>query len=275
VNGTKLIRSGGKPELSRAQIDNERRQRPHPNAAWDTVAEKAVLKSITATPVGGAAKIVVRKNLPNVRGGFATVYTVQPSCEIIVEVAYDFNNTPNAMRPPLRVGIEWIVPAAFENIAWFGRDGETYAGRDFNPVGIFKGTVDGQWTDYSRPQENGNKTAVRWVALTDSSGTGLLVVAEGAPLGIGARHYSQETMRKSDYSFQMERSDDIFLNIDTAQSGVGGINSWGQKPLHKYRLFEKTYRYSYRLLPLAGNIKDTLRKRAAFTPSPLEKLATF
>jgi len=36
-----------------------------------------------------------------------------------------------------------------------------------------------------RPQENGYKTDVRWVALTDSAGDGLLVVADGVPLGIG------------------------------------------------------------------------------------------
>ena len=59
-------------------------------------------------------------------------------------------------------------------------------------------------------------------------------------------------MRESDYSFQMDRSDFIHLNIDAAQSGVGGINSWGSIPLKPYRLRDVHVEYSYRLEPLAG-----------------------
>ncbi len=273
ASGKELIVAGGQPELSRAQNDNERRQKPKPNPEWDTIAEKAVVESVEVQKSGRFAKIIVRKILPNVRGGFAAVYTVLGNGEVVVEAAYNFEQTPDFMRPPLRVGMEWKVPAALENMAWYGRGGETYAGRNFEPVGIFSGTVDGQWTDYSRPQENGNKTDVRWVALASDSGKGLLVSAEGAPLGIEARHYSTQTMRESDYSFQMERSEDIFLHIDAGQSGVGGINSWGARPLEKNRLMGKTYRYTYRMLPLSGDVEKTLSKRAAFTASNVEALA--
>ena len=34
---------------------------------------------------------------------------------------------------------------------------------------MYRSTVDDEWVDYSRPQENGNKTDVRWVALTNST----------------------------------------------------------------------------------------------------------
>mgnify|MGYP001602076231 CR=1 FL=1 len=91
---------------------------------------------------------------------------------------------------------------------------------------------------------------MRWVAFTDESGAGLKGEAAGAPLGIGARHYSASTMRDSKYSFQMERSKNIILNIDAAQSGVGGINSWRATPLEPYRLTEQKYQYSYRLIPI-------------------------
>ena len=257
ANGKNRIVSGGLPELSRAQNDNERGQKPPVNHVWDTAGEKAVVESIVVKQVGGAAKVVVRKRLPSVRGGFATTYTVQPSGEVGVEASFDLTNTPDEMRPPLRIGMEWKIPAAFENMEWFGRGGETYVDRNFEPIGLFKGTVDGQWTDYSRPQENGSKTAVRWVALTDGNGDGLRVSAEGALLEIGARHYSQQTMRESGYSFQMERSDDIFLNIDATQSGVGGITSWRATPMEKYRLNQATYRYAYRLVPVSGGAKKT------------------
>ena len=270
ANGADLIVAGGEPELSRAQNDNERRQKPKPSPAWDVAAANAVVESVQVKQSGNVAKITIRKILPDVRGGFAAIYTVLGSGEVVVEVAFDFENTEEAMRPPLRIGMEWKIPAAFENMAWYGRGGETYFDRTFEPIGLFSGTVDGQWVDYSRPQENGNKTAVRWVSLTDEKGAGLLVVAEGSPLGIGARRYSQQTMRESDYSFQMERSDDIFLNIDAAQSGVGGINSWYATPLEKHRLNETAYHYAYRLIPLSGDVDKALSGRAAFIESEVQ-----
>ena len=45
-------------------------------------------------------------------------------------------------------------------------------------VGVYSSTVAEQWTGYLRPQENGNKTDVRWVALVNGSGRGLLAYAE-------------------------------------------------------------------------------------------------
>jgi beta-galactosidase len=106
--------------------------------------------------------------------------------------------------------------------------------------------------DYSRPQENGNLSDVRWVELTDASGHGLRIQAIDEPLGIGARYYSRATMESVDYSFQMERSPAIHLNIDHRQAGVGGINSWGKEPLEKYKLREQNYRYAYTLSPVWG-----------------------
>jgi beta-galactosidase len=114
---------------------------------------------------------------------------------------------------------------------------------------------------------------VRWVALTDRKGDGLLVSADRHPLSIGARHYSTQTMRESMYSFQMERLDDIFLNIDAGQSGVGGINSWGSVPLEQYRLNRKTYRYAYRMRPLTGDVESALSSQVAYSPSNVEALA--
>ncbi len=251
VNGMPLIVAGGHPGFSRAQNDNERRQKPKLNPVWDTVGMNARLDSIQAEKGDGTAIVTVRKSMPETGALFTAVYTVLANAEVLVEVAYDLTAVERSKRPPLRIGMEWKLPGAFENMRWFGRDGETYAGRDFEPIGIHGGTVDDQWTDYSRPQENGNKSAVRWAEFTDASGNGLKIAAVGNPLGIGARFYSAETMRESDYSFQMQRSDHIFLNIDAAQSGVGGINSWAAPPLKKHRLNKDKYTYAYRLIPLS------------------------
>ena len=33
--------------------------------------------------------------------------------------------------------------------------------------------MDKEWVEYMRPQENGNKTDVRWVKLTNAAGVGI------------------------------------------------------------------------------------------------------
>lgn len=79
-------------------------------------------------------------------------------------------------------------------------------------------------------------------------------MAENAPLEVGARHYGVRTMREFAYAFQMKRSSTIHLNIDAAQCGVGGINSWGARPLVEHQVNEKRYRYTYRLIPVCGDV---------------------
>ena len=72
--------------------------------------------------------------------------------------------------------------------------------RQFEPVGVYKSTVAAEWVDYSQPQENGNKTDVRWVALTNPQGIGLLAVGQ-LPLSVAAREYSNDEIDRADYTF--------------------------------------------------------------------------
>jgi len=272
ANGRGLIVNGGVPEISRALVNNDIGKRPKVSPALHTAGAEARLESISVEKSGGSAKITVRKVLPTVRSGFAAVYTVHPDGEVIVEGAFDFTHMPDSIAPPLRAGMQWELAGELENMEWFGRGGETCIDRNFEPVSRYAGTVDEQWSDYSRPQENGSKTEVRWAAFADEKGRGLLIAAEGASLGIDARFYSPETMRNSKYSFQMDRSESICLHVDAAQSGVGGINSWKTPPLEKHRLNADVYTYAYRLIPFGGSVDAALAKRTPFKASDVAAL---
>jgi beta-galactosidase len=250
VKGLDRIVAGGRPELSRPHTDNEARQEIQPHPALKVAGVNARVKRIRASCGDGSVQIEVLKEMPDVKGEFAVTYTVYPNAEILLDVHFDLSKTPEKMRPPLRAGMEWQVPGQMEYLQWFGRSGETYLDRNFNPICLNSGTVDEQWTDYSVPQENGNKEDVRWISLTDADGIGLKIMAKGAPFGTTARFYSTQTIRDADYSFQMQRSEHIYLYIDAAQSGVGGINSWAAPPQKQHRLFDEHYAYSYRLIPL-------------------------
>jgi beta-galactosidase len=152
-----------------------------------------------------------------------------------------------------RVGMELVVSPDFEKLVWYGRGPvETYVDRQFERVGIHSSTVAGEWVDYSRPQENGNKTDVRWVSLTNRDGVGLMAVGDPL-LSVGAAHVSKDDIERAEYSFQLPRRTEVFLNLDFAQMGVGGIDSWSRNayPLEAYRLpADRLYSCRYRLKPV-------------------------
>ena len=67
------------------------------------------------------------------------------------------------------------LPRDFDQVTWFGRGpGEAYADTGYGTwVGRFTASVDELQTPYVFPQENGNRSEVRWATLSDASGTGL------------------------------------------------------------------------------------------------------
>ena len=123
--------------------------------------------------------------------------------------------------------------------------------RQFERVGVYSSTVDQEWVEYMRPQENGNKTDVRWIALTDRKGAGLLVSAEPL-LEVNASHFTPEDLSVgARHDYQITPRDEVVLRLSHRQMGVGGDNSWGAHTHDEYKLFaNRDYAYSYRLRPL-------------------------
>ena len=132
---------------------------------------------------------------------------------------------------------------------------------------LYQGTVDQQVFDYSQPQETGNKVDVRWTALTNNQGIGLLAIGEPL-LSVNALHYSSEDLTSDDrngpgHLYEIEKRDDIYLNLDYRQMGVGGDNSWGARTHTEFTLpGTEKYSYSFCLYPYEssmGNIQKIAR----------------
>jgi Beta galactosidase small chain. len=112
-------------------------------------------------------------------------------------------------------------------------------------VGVYSGTVDEQYVPYIVPEENGNKTEVRWVSLTNADGVGLLAV--GMPtMEVSAHHYTTEDLTQARHTYELVRREEITLNLDYAQSGLGSA-SCGPGRLEKYQLKPEEVRYRVRL----------------------------
>ncbi|MCE5250831.1 DUF4981 domain-containing protein [bacterium] len=249
---TEIFAEGPSPNFWRAPIDNDYGNRmPERLGIWRDAGDKRIVRKTTVTRNGrNSVSFAAESDLWSIGSKYAVSYTVYGSGDIIVESRF----TPGEKELPElpRFGMRMILPPGFEAMMWYGRGPhENYQDRKTgSPVGVWSGTVQEQYVPYVRPQENGNKTEVRWVAFTYSRGVGLL--ACGMPLlSMSALHYTVADLEAADHPYDLVRRDTISLNLDYSQTGVGGDDSWGARPHKQYTLFPKEYSYRYRLRPFA------------------------
>ncbi|MGC9359274.1 MAG: glycoside hydrolase family 2 TIM barrel-domain containing protein [Anaerolineae bacterium] len=157
--------------------------------------------------------------------------------------------------PPLpRVGVELSMPAGFEQFAWFGRGPEeSYIDRNAGvAVGLYEGTVWEQHVPYIVPQENGNKTEVRWAAVTNEDGVGLL--ASFTPLmETSVGHYTADDLYAASHTNELTPRQETIWHMDARQQGLGG-GSCGPTTLDKYLVPPSTYRFEVLLRPVETHL---------------------
>ena len=68
-------------------------------------------------------------------------------------------------------------------------------------------------------------------------------------------HYGTEDLNAGKHAFQLPHRDYTVLNLDLAQMGVGGDDSWGAWPHKEFLIPCQAQSYSFRLRPLAPGDK--------------------
>ncbi|MDR2813759.1 MAG: DUF4981 domain-containing protein [Prevotellaceae bacterium] len=254
-NGQKLIGDGGgQINFWRAMVDNDHGAGSNNNLRVWRDAGKTEPTTVKVTQEGEAYKIVAEKSLLNGDAKLTQTYTVDGSGAIAVENSFEKIKGEYPMIP--KFGACFVIPKQYGNLTYYGRGPwENYADRSYAAnVGLYKSTVDEQFFPYVRPQENGNKTDVRWLSLTDKKGKGLKITGE-LPIEFSALFYSIDDLdpekdRKQYHSGELTKRNEIYLNVDYRQAGVAGINSWGALPLEQYRVKYGSYRYAYVIQPV-------------------------
>ena len=237
------------PNFWRAALDNDwRGWKPGVYLSdWKTAPEylAAATADVKTAVEGNVAVINVTRDIHNGKALLGLTYSVYPDGK--VKVSYDLKigeNTPE----PLRVGLQGQI-AGVDKVTYFGRGPqENYSDRN---DGIFLGTWTSSVADmmmqYVFPQENGNRTDVRWIRLSDAKGKGLKVTGE-QPLSVSVWNTTQDELDKAKHIGEAKMLEgSVVLNVDLVQTGVGGTDSWSQnaRPYDRYRLTEKEYSYSF------------------------------
>lgn len=218
---------------------------------WRSAGNNRILKDVSIDENNKGVSIAYFYTLPDVNADYIQTYLIDGTGSITIDVQYKTTNTEIQEIP--RFGNILTLPVEYDNYKYYGRGPyENYVDRcDASMLGIYESKVKDQYVPYLRPQENGNKTDVRWLTLTNDSGFGLKV--EGLqPLSVTALNNASEDFDPGLTKKSMHRNDiyprkEVILNLDLFQRGLGGINSWGQLPLEQYRYKNKDYKFSYKL----------------------------
>lgn len=194
-NGQIAAMAGPAPNLWRPTTDNDKGgafasfAAMWKRAGYDTTKLSDVLAVWSQSADMTSVTIDVQGVLPitNPVGNFnyTAKYIVWGDGKIDFQSNYKFapNDAAEEIVPLPRVGVIFQVPTDVEQLTWYGQGPhENYPDRQVSsPVGIYTADLDALHTDYIKPQENGSRGGVRWVALESFSPANHGLVLTAAP----------------------------------------------------------------------------------------------
>jgi beta-galactosidase/evolved beta-galactosidase subunit alpha len=208
----------------------------HRTESVEVTGDKIIIKSVIAPP----------NRFISLHATYA--YTILGNGEITLETTGEFRGTWPGAIP--RIGLQLTLPGDFSNATWLGRGpGESYAdSKQAGKLGLWSLPVDELFTNYIYPQENGNRTDVRWAALKRENGTGLLASSDER-FNFSAHRYTTDDLDRAKHFYELTKRDFVTLNLDLAQNGIGTA-SCGPGPLPQYLLKPEAFRFELRLKPV-------------------------
>ncbi len=168
-----------------------------------------------------------------------------------------------------RIGLATGLAGADRRLHWLGRGPhENYPDRkDSAGLGLHEAAVADLLTPYIFPQECGLRCDVRWLAVVDRAGVGLL--AQGQPLlHASALPVRLEDLRDIGNLADLRRRDETSLHLDGYHMGLGGDTGWTRNVHPEFRLLPGTYRMALRLRVLTGGEDHARLGRELLDSSP-------
>lgn len=271
LKGNKIFIDGKapKPNFWRAVTDNDFGSAMQKNnLAWKEASLNYTVKKFDyQLDKYGNVIVTILYTLPGVETIFKSVYTIQGNG--IIHIENTLNPTKYKGDIP-RIGMRMQLSKAFDQLSYYGRGPwENYQDRNSSTfVDVYMSKVKDQYVPYIRPQDNGYKTDVRWIAVSNTKNNGLLFVSENSNLlSFSALHMENEDFdttagldyensNKSKHTIDIKEKELVQLNIDLGQRGVAGDDSWYSKPQKQYQYKgDKTYQYSFYIIPFENGTK--------------------
>ncbi|CAL2082759.1 Beta-galactosidase, family GH2 lipoprotein precursor [Tenacibaculum sp. 190524A02b] len=203
--------------------------------------------------------------LPDAIAKTNILYSISANGNLKAELR--FKPLKNKLPNMPRLGMYVTLPSSFTDLTWYGKGPEeSYWDRKTGQkTGIYTGQIKTQFHRYSRPQETGNKTEVRWAQVSSKeislkvTGNKTLLNTSTWPFGMKEIDFSSEEAGASasglvpvtkKHGADIKEGNTIQWNIDYLQMGVGGDTSWGRLVHPEYTIpANKPYIYSFTIQP--------------------------
>ena len=164
-----------------------------------------------------------------------------------VTVTYDCQVREGLPYLP-RFGVRMEMPAGTEQMRYFGYGPmESYEDKCLAArLGDFRSTVTQNFEHYVRPQENCAHKGCRFAMIGTLTGQGLYFTAPS--FSFSASHYTPEQLTATAHDYELVPNAGTTVMVDYRQSGIGS-NSCGPELDPAYRLAEKEFTFTFRMLP--------------------------
>jgi beta-galactosidase len=271
-NGSELLKDGKgpKPNFWRAVTDNDFGNKMQKNnIEWKRASIESEVREVSGEILeNGNIKMNVYYSLPGVNTSFVSNYIIYGNGVIHIENTLDETSYQGDIP---RIGMRMQLPKNYKDLSYFGRGPwENYHDRNASSfIDLYTSKVKNQYVPYVRPQDNGYKTDVRWIALSNENQNGLLFVSDSKNLlSFSALHMENEDFdttsgldyensNMSKHTIDIKEKEMVQLNIDLGQRGLAGDDSWWSKPQEKYQYKGSEKRtYGFYIIPFENKTQD-------------------
>ena len=274
LGGRELLETGPTPNFWRAPTDNDYGSGfPVRSGVWKRAGRPPSrhLDSMTVETAPDGARVTVTSHFSLRAIGARYTLAHEVHRDGTTAISAHLTDVDEDLPEMPRFGTVLTLPGDLDQVEWYGRGPhENYWDRRTGAaLGRYSAPVSELAHPYVRPQETGTRTDTRWVALTDGSGTGLLV--NGLPtVSFSALNHTIEDLDAGEQKAGRHWADlvpraEVTLTVDHRQQGVGGDDSWGAVPHREYTLWPREMEFRYLLRPLRPG---EMPERVSFSPMP-------
>ncbi|MGF1735762.1 beta-galactosidase subunit alpha [Photobacterium satsumensis] len=252
VNGEELIQSEPKLNFFKPMIDNHKQEH---EGLWEPAHLQIMqehFRTIDVTEHADCIEITTTSIVapPVFDFGMCCKYRYQINADgqLNIELSGErYGDYPHVI--PV-IGLDLGINGDFDQVKYYGRGPEEnyQDSKQANLIDVYQSTVADMFENYPFPQNNGNRQHVRWAALTNRHGAGLLVKPQ-QEINFSAWFYTNQNLHQAQHTIELVKSGYITLNLDHKLMGLGS-NSWGSEVLDSYRVYMDEFRYGLTLLPL-------------------------
>jgi len=269
VNGKEYLLEGLRPNFWRPMTDNDVANRTGTRCGtWKTASDELVLDNWQLSGKEGdkQVQLSIRYKMPEQESVSEIGYTFY--ADGVLRVNYSFMPGQKPLPEIPRLGMRMILKSEYDRMTWLGRGPhESYWDRKTSAdIDLYQASVWEQYHPYVRAQETANKTDVRWFALQNPAGEGLLFTTVSEPLSVSAWNFPMQDIMyipstvKNIHGGSITKKDMVWVNIDSRQMGVAGDNTWGAQTHSEYTITPEAQSYGFMIIPVKQ--QDELPRKA-------------